>query len=57
MNLSRAFLDTNGAHQETDVKVAMPDASAKYFDEKKDASDVKWFRRWKDNSDDCDEWL
>ena len=36
VNLSRAFLDTNGAHQETDVKVAMPDASAKYFDEKKD---------------------
>lgn len=28
VNLSRAFLDTNGAHQETDVKVAMPDASA-----------------------------
>ena len=25
VNLSRAFLDTNGAHQETDVKVPMPD--------------------------------
>ena len=25
VNLSRAFLDTNGAHQETDVKVPIPD--------------------------------
>ena len=24
VNLSRAFLDTNGAHQETDVKVELP---------------------------------
>ena len=50
VNLSRAFLDTNGAHQETDVKVAMPDASAKYFDEKKDASDVK--KLWLDTLSD-----
>ena len=41
VNLKRAFLDTNGAHQETEVKVAMPDDSAKYFAEKKDVSDVK----------------
>ncbi len=32
VNLSRAFLDTNGAHQETNVEVEIPDASAKYFD-------------------------
>ena len=25
VNISRAFLDTNGAHQETDVTVDMPD--------------------------------
>ena len=50
VNISRAFLDTNGAHQETDVKVAMPDASAKYFDEKKDASDVK--KLWLDTLSD-----
>ena len=50
VNLSRAFLDTNGAHQETDVKVSMPDASAKYFDEKKDASDVK--KLWLDTLSD-----
>ena len=41
VNLKRAFLDTNGAHQETEVKVAMPDESAKYFAEKKNVSDVK----------------
>ena len=28
VNLSRAFLDTNGAHQETDVYVEIPDADA-----------------------------
>lgn len=31
VNLSRAFLDTNGAHQETDVKVIMPDEKKNYF--------------------------
>ncbi len=34
VNLSRAFLDTNGAHQETDVEVEMPDPAASYFREK-----------------------
>ncbi len=33
VNLSRAFLDTNGAHQETAVKVSMPDENKKYFEE------------------------
>lgn len=41
VNLSRAFLNTNGAHQETDVKVHIPDDRDKYFEEKKDTSDIK----------------
>ena len=32
VNLSRAFLDTNGAHQETDVFVELPDSKDKYID-------------------------
>jgi len=31
VNLSRAFLDTNGAHQETDVAVDMPAPEENYF--------------------------
>ena len=31
VNLSRKFLDTNGAHQETDVIVNMPDKNERYF--------------------------
>ncbi|MCC8044622.1 MAG: phosphoribosylformylglycinamidine synthase [Clostridiales bacterium] len=31
VNISRAFLDTNGAHQETDVDVEMPSETEKYF--------------------------
>ena len=31
VNLSRAFLDTNGAHQETNVYVDMPDPEDNYF--------------------------
>ena len=31
VNLSRAFLDTNGAHQETSVYVEMPDEKNNYF--------------------------
>lgn len=31
VNLSRAFLDTNGAHQETAVKVTIPDEKKNYF--------------------------
>lgn len=31
VDLSRAFLDTNGAHQETDVYVEMPDEKENYF--------------------------
>ena len=32
VNLSRAFLDTNGAHQETDVYVETPDKEENYFE-------------------------
>ena len=32
VNLSRAFLDTNGAHQECDVMVEMPDENNKFLD-------------------------
>lgn len=31
VNISRAFLDTNGAHQETDVVVAMPEKKDNYL--------------------------
>ena len=34
VNLSRAFLDTNGAHQETKVAVEMPKQEASYFSKK-----------------------
>ena len=32
VNLSRAFLDTNGAHQETDVTVTMPSKAENYME-------------------------
>ena len=40
VNLSRAFLDTNGAHQETDVEVEMPSRKDSLFI-KKEVEDVK----------------
>ena len=46
VDISRAFLDTNGAHQETDVEVTMPDQDKNYFNEKKDTHDLK--RAWLD---------
>ena len=41
VNISRAFLDTNGAHQETDVTVPMPDEKANYFKKETDVADFK----------------
>ena len=41
VNISRAFLDTNGAHQETDVTVPMPDEKANYFKKETDVADLK----------------
>ncbi|MCD8096751.1 MAG: phosphoribosylformylglycinamidine synthase [Lachnospiraceae bacterium] len=45
VNLSRAFLDTNGAHQETDVAVDMPSEQEKYF-MREDIPDVR--QKWLD---------
>ena len=45
VNLSRAFLDTNGAHQETDVEVEIPSMSDTVF-AKEEVSDVK--KKWLD---------
>ena len=50
VDLSRAFLDTNGAHQETDVVVTMPDEKSNYFEEKKDTKDIK--KAWLDTLSD-----
>ena len=49
VNISRAFLDTNGAHQETRVAVDMPCEESKYF-ERKEVGDVKeaWLNTLKD---------
>lgn len=44
VDIARAFLDTNGAHQETDVVVTMPDEKKNYFKENRDVNDVK--REW-----------
>ena len=41
VNISRAFLDTNGAHQETDVIVGTASKADSYFEEKIDVVDVK----------------
>ena len=41
VNISRAFLDTNGAHQETDVIVGTASKADSYFEEKIDVADVK----------------
>ena len=50
VNLSRAFLDTNGAHQETTVEVEMPDEKECYYkkqDEFKDAKEM-WTEKLSD---------
>ena len=49
VNLSREFLDTNGAHQETDVFVSAPDETKSLF-QKKEVKDIKraWLTMLKD---------
>ena len=49
VNISRAFLDTNGAHQETAVAVDLPDENRKYF-VRNEVGDVraKWMETLKD---------
>ena len=41
VNISRAFLDTNGAHQETTVEVEIPNKDGNLFEERPDVADVK----------------
>lgn len=49
VNISRRFIDTNGAHQEVSAKVCMPDARESYF-KKPEITDVKnsWLNTLKD---------
>ena len=49
VDIKREFLDTNGAHQETDVEVEMPAKENNFFEEK-EVSDVKttWLDTLKD---------
>ena len=49
VNISRAFLDTNGAHQETAVAVDMPSEDDRYF-VRKEVGDVReaWLKTLKD---------
>lgn len=44
VNISRAFLDTNGAHQGMDVYAQMPDASLNYLEQNEEITDLneKW---------------
>ena len=44
VNISRAFLDTNGAYQETTVEVEIPNKEGNLFEERPDVADVreKW---------------
>ena len=46
VNISRAFLDTNGAHQETSVEVEIPSKGGNLFEERPDVTDVK--KKWMD---------
>ena len=50
VNISRAFLDTNGAHQETDVTVEMPSKEECYLDQSVVVTDMKekWLETLKD---------
>lgn len=41
VNIARAFLDTNGAHQETAVEVEIPGKEGNLFQERPDVPDVK----------------
>ncbi len=53
VDLKRSFLDTNGAHQETDVRVVMPDEKAAYFREMVSVKDVR--KTWLDTVSDLNE--
>ncbi|MBQ7583870.1 MAG: phosphoribosylformylglycinamidine synthase, partial [Lachnospiraceae bacterium] len=53
VDLKRSFLDTNGAHQETDVRVIPPDEKNPYFREMVSVDDVK--KTWLDTMADLNE--
>ena len=50
VNISRAFLDTNGAHKETEVFVEIPSEEGNILTERKDVPDVRaaWLATLKD---------
>ncbi len=50
VNIARSFIDTNGAHQESDVTVTMPEKDNDYFAENADFTDVK--KTWLDTLSD-----
>ncbi len=50
VNIERAFLDTNGAHQETSVCITMPDENNNYLTKTEPVCDVK--KKWLDNLSD-----
>ncbi len=50
VDISRAFLDTNGAHQEADVTVTMPEKEDNYFENVNASDDVK--KAWLDTLND-----
>ncbi len=50
VNVARAFLDTNGAHQETDVTVTMPSKEENYLAKEVKVNDFK--KAWLDNLSD-----
>ncbi|MDE6432830.1 MAG: phosphoribosylformylglycinamidine synthase [Lachnospiraceae bacterium] len=50
VNIARSFIDTNGAHQASDVTVTMPDDHADFFHEKAVVTDVR--KTWLDTLSD-----
>ena len=58
VNLSRAFLDTNGAHQETTVAVDIPNRADTILTDEVEVTDVKekWLETLKDLNV-CSNWL
>ena len=50
VDISRAFLDTNGAHQENDAYVTIPKPEDNYFKKEKDVTDMK--KAWLSNLSD-----
>ncbi len=55
VDLKRSFLDTNGAHQENDVKVVMPDEKRAYFREMVSVKDKDVKKKWLDTMADLNE--